>query len=157
MAIVQETTIKSKDGIKKTIDEQSMGMALDILQRGLYSYPIKSTVRELASNAHDALKERDVAIAIISGKEKIEDHFDQSLGEDGIYHASGWDPNYFDLDWLDVDPYVKIYYEEGKLRDSLRIVDNGVGLGGERLLGYFKVNYSSKRANKDTLGRFGSN
>ncbi len=155
MAIVRETQIESKDGIKKTIDKNSMGMALDILQRGLYAFPIKSTVRELASNAHDAIKERDVAKAILLGKEKIENHYDLSLGVNGVYHASGWDPDYFDLDWLDDDPQVRIYYEEGTLRDTLRIVDNGVGLGKDRLLGYFQLNYSSKRANKDTLGRFG--
>ena len=67
MAIVEEKTIQSKDGVKKTIDGNSMGMALDILQRGLYSFPIKSTVRELASNAHDAVKERDVAKTILAG------------------------------------------------------------------------------------------
>ena len=88
MAIVEQTTIESRDGVKKTIDKQSMGMALDILQRGLYSFPIKSTVRELASNAHDAIKERDVATAIIAGKEKVEDHFDMSKSDEGIYHAS---------------------------------------------------------------------
>lgn len=140
MAIVEQTTIESKDGVKKTIDQNSMGMALDILQRGLYAFPIKSTIRELASNAHDAIKERDVAKAIIAGKESVKDHFDESLGEEGIYHTSGWNPDYFDLDWLSDDPYVRLYYEEGKLRDVLRISDNGVGLGHGRLLGYFQLN-----------------
>lgn len=139
MAIVEDKYVSSEEGIKKGIDQSSMGMALDVLQRGLYAHPIESTVRELASNAYDAITERDVARAILEGKEKVEDHFDVTK-EDGIYHASGWDPSYFDLNWLSEDPDVKIYYEEGKLKDTLRIVDNGVGLGGKRMVGYFQLN-----------------
>lgn len=139
MAIVEEKNVLSEDGIKKGIDQNSMGMALDILQRGLYAHPIESTVRELASNSYDAVIERDVAKAILTGKTKVEDHFDVSK-IDGIYHASGWEPDYFDLDWLSDDPNVNIYYEEGKLKDTLRFVDNGVGLGKNRMVGYFQLN-----------------
>lgn len=154
MAIIEESKVVSNDGIKKSIDSNSMGMALDILQRGLYAHPIESTVRELASNAYDAVIERDVARNIILGKTPVEDHFDVTKS-DGIFHASGWEPDYFDLNWLSDDPDVGIFYEEGKLKDTLRIVDNGVGLGKDRMVGYFQLNYSSKRANKDSLGRFG--
>jgi hypothetical protein len=154
MAIVDNKYIESTDGIKKTIDKGSMGMALDILQRGLYAFPIQSTVRELASNCYDAVKEREVAKGILSGTTSVEDHYDVTK-IDGIFHASGWDPTYFDLSWLSDDPYVYLYYEEGVQKDMLRMVDHGVGLGKTRLVNYFMLNWSSKRANKDSLGRFG--
>jgi hypothetical protein len=154
MALVEDKYTESTDGIKKTIDKNSMGMALDILQRGLYAYPIQSTVRELASNGYDAIKEREVAKGILLGTTTVEDHFDVTK-IDGVFHASGWDPTYFDLDWLSDDPNTYLYYEEGDQKDALRIVDHGVGLGKTRLVNYFMLNWSSKRANKDSLGRFG--
>jgi hypothetical protein len=154
MSLVEEKYIESTDGIKKTIDKNSMGMALDILQRGLYAHPIQSTVRELASNGYDAIIERDVAKSILAGESSIEDHFDVTK-VNGIYHASGWDPTYFDLNWLSTDPNCYLYYEEGPQKDMLRFVDHGVGLGKTRLVNYFMLNWSSKRANKDTLGNKG--
>lgn len=154
MALVEEHKTESSEGIKKTIDGGSLGMALDILQRGLYAYPIPSTVRELASNAYDAVKEREVAKSILNGTSKVEDHFDVTK-TGGIYHSSGWDPTYFDLSWLSDDMDSYIFYDEGAQRDMLRIVDNGVGLGKERLKNYFMLNWSSKRSNKDVLGRWG--
>lgn len=154
MAVIDDKYQVSEGGLSKGIDAESIPLALDILQRGLYSFPIQSTVRELTSNAYDAIKERDVAKKIITGEEKLEDHFDVTKTE-GIFHSSGFDPNYFDLNWLSDDPNVHIYYEEGDQKDVLRIVDNGVGLGGDRLTGYFSLNYSTKRTNKDSLGRFG--
>lgn len=154
MALVEDHRTDSSDGIKKTIDSGSLGMALDILQRGLYAFPIPSTIRELASNAYDAVKEREVAKSIINGKSKVEDHFDVTK-TGGIYHSSGWDPTYFDLSWLSEDMDSYIYYDEGSQRDTLRIVDNGVGLGKNRLKNYFMLNWSSKRSNKDVLGRWG--
>lgn len=154
MAVIEDKYIETEGGIRKNIDKDSMPLALDILQRGLYAFPIPSTIRELASNSYDAIKERDVALAIIKGETSVEDHFDVNK-QDGIYHSSGWDPSYFDEAWLSKDPCVHIYYEEGSAKDVLRIVDNGVGLGQKRLVGYFQLNYSSKRANKDALGKWG--
>lgn len=154
MAVIEDKYLKTEGGIRKTIDQSSMPLALDILQRGLYAFPVQSTIRELVSNGRDAIVERDVAKAIISGKERVEDHFDVTK-VDGIYHSSGWNPDYFDLDYLSSDGNVYIYYEEGTLKDKLRIVDNGVGLGRDRLVGYFQLNYSSKRTNKDSLGKWG--
>lgn len=154
MAVIEQKFVETEGGIRKNIDKDSMPLALDILQRGLYAFPIQSTVRELTSNAYDAVKERDVALSIISGASPVEDHFDVTK-QDGIYHSSGWDPSYFDPNWLSTDPYVHIYYDEGSTKDLLRIVDNGVGLGKQRLVGYFQLNYSSKRANKDALGKWG--
>lgn len=154
MAVIENKYQATEGGLRKGIDAESIPLALDILQRGLYAFPIQSTVRELASNAYDAIKERDVAKKILSGETSIEDHYDVTK-VDGIYHSSAFDPSYFDLNWLSDDPNVHIYYEEGVQKDLLRIVDNGVGLGGERLVGYFKLNFSTKRSNKDSLGKWG--
>lgn len=154
MALVDDKYVESTDGIKKTIDKGSMSMALDILQRGLYAHPIQSTVRELASNGYDAIKERDVAKSIILGESPIEDHFDVTK-IDGIFHASGWDATYFDLAWLSTDPFCYLYYEEGPQKDVLRFVDHGTGLGKTRLVNYFMLNWSSKRSNKDAIGKWG--
>ena len=140
MAVIDKKDIRSSDGIKKEIDKNSTSLALDILQRGLYAFPIPSTIRELASNAYDAIKERDVAKSIISGKTQLSDHFEVSKDDDGIYTDSNFDKDYFDLNWLSDDPNVYLYYEEGKQKDVLRIVDNGVGLGKKRLVGYFQLN-----------------
>jgi hypothetical protein len=154
MSILEVKSSISTDGIKKTIDKESSAVALDILQRGIYAFPVKSTVRELASNAYDANIERDVAKKIIKGEEKVEDHYDVTK-IDGIYHASGWDPSYYDLKYLSDDNNIYILYEEGPKKDILRIKDNGIGLGKERLTGYFSLAYSSKRAQKGVNGRWG--
>jgi hypothetical protein len=139
MAIVEKQYLKSEGGIRKSIDQGSIPMALDILQRGLYAFPIPSTVRELTSNARDAIVERNVARDILTEKTTVEEHFDvEKVG--GIYHSSAWDPSYFDLNWLSNDNHVYIYYEEGAQKDILRVVDNGVGLGKDRLVGYFQLN-----------------
>lgn len=141
-------------GISKQIDENSRDVALDILQRGIYMYPIPSTIRELVSNSYDSINERETAKSILSGKSKIEDHFDVEL-VDGIYHTSGWNPNYFDLNWLSDDMNSYVLYEEGTQRDLLRIKDNGVGIGKTRMVGYFQLAWSSKRTQKGVIGKYG--
>lgn len=156
MSILDIKKSVSDSGIKKTIDEGSQDVALDILQRGIYAYPVKSTVRELASNAFDANIERDTAKRILRGIDKIEDHYDVTK-IDGAYHASGWDPDYYDLKHLSDDKNIYLYYEEGIQRDTLRIKDNGIGLGKDRLAGYFMLAYSSKRSQKGALGKWGFN
>jgi hypothetical protein len=155
MALFDISEISSQDGIKKKIEESSMGIALDILQRGIYSFPIESTVRELTSNGYDAIIERETAKSIIKGEANVEDFFDVSKDDEGVHKDSKFDRDYFDLNWLSNDDTVYIYYEEGQLRDTIRFVDHGVGLGKDRLRGYFFLNYSSKRANKKVLGRWG--
>ena len=48
MSILNVNADVFEEGIKKTIDKNSESVALDILQRGIYAYPVKSTIRELA-------------------------------------------------------------------------------------------------------------
>jgi len=149
---IKETT--KTDGIKKTIDKNSEDVALDILQRGIYAYPVESTIRELVSNAYDAVRERDVAKSILAGDSVPEDHFDLSLNGD-VYKDSKWDPSYFDLKYLSDDKNTYIYYDEGDYNDILRVKDYGVGIGERRMTGYFQLGWSSKRTQKGALGKWG--
>ena len=148
-------TTSSTSGIKKTIDEQSMEIALEVLQSSMYQYPIKSTVREVTSNALDAVKERMLAVDIIKGRKKVEDHFIDR--KEGIYHSSAFDKDYYDIKALSDSDVVTLTYTEGtgSVRDTFSVKDCGVGLGGGRLENYFTLNYSSKRNSKDYLGSFG--
>ena len=139
MSILNLKQVEASDGIKKSIDKNSEDLALDILQRGIYAYPEKSTVRELASNAFDANIEREMAKRILSGEDKVEDHYDITK-IDGVYKASGWTPDYYDNEWLSSDPNVYLTYLEGTKEDTLVIKDNGIGLWGDRLVGYFMLN-----------------
>jgi hypothetical protein len=157
MAIHDNNVVESNSGFAKEIDAAGLAMVLDNLQVNQYQYPLESTVREVASNAVDAVKEKQIAIEILSGRAKAEDYYLQR--EEAIFQSSNFDASYFDLAWLNqTDHSVTIIYEEGdqiNTRDLVRFVDTGVGLGGKRLEGYFKLSWSSKRNSKDALGKFG--
>ena len=155
MAIHDQQIQEVSSGFSKQIDEGAMRMLLDNFQKDQYSYPEKSTIRELVSNGIDAIRERDVATSILSGKSKVEDHYVVREGPE--YKDSKFDPDYYDLRWLSQDPYVYITYKEGSQieKDKIIIRDNGVGLGGKRLLGYFSLAYSTKRLSTFGLGKFG--
>lgn len=154
MALQVEEIIDMKEGLKKEFAPESIEMMMDLVQKFQYSSPVKSTVRELASNAVDAIKERDVAKEILSGKAKVSDYYVESTGE--LTKDSKFNPDYYDLKWLSDDPNVRIVYEErGTEKDIIRIIDNGVGLGGLRLEKYFQLGFSSKRTSSWALGKFG--
>ena len=155
MAIHTEAQIQVEGGFAKKIENSSMGMILDVLQKYQYQYPIKSIIRELTSNALDAITEREIAKSILSGKSKVEDHFANITGD--IYKDSVFNPQYYNLSYLSEDPQVYITYYEGSPteKDYIKIEDNGVGLGGNRLEKYFNLGYSTKRLNKAALGKFG--
>ena len=108
MSILNVNKSTSTDGIKKTIDKDSEEVVLGILQKGIYAYPVKSTIRELVSNAYDANIERETAKKILKGEDQIKDHYDVTkVG--GIYHSSGWDPDYYDLKYLSDDEKVYLH------------------------------------------------
>jgi len=155
MAVLNLKTSHAEKGIEKGIDKDSKDIALDILQRGIYAYPERSMVRELASNAFDAILERDIAKGILKGEIKVEDHFDLTKDNEGVFKASGWDPDYFDPHYLSDDPGIYISYTESTNTDTFRIRDFGVGLGATRLVGYFQLAFSTKRQSKSALGRWG--
>lgn len=144
-------------GLEKDIHGASKKMILDILQVTQYSKPIESTVRELASNAVDSQKEKEIAVAILSGKSKPEDFFVQREGAQ--FEDSKWNSSYFDLAWLDQkNNDIIIRYEEHEgtgFTDKFIVEDHGVGLGMPRLTGYFSLGWSTKRNTKYALGAYG--
>lgn len=156
MAILEHEVIKSTSGFAKEIEESALTMIFDNLQKSQYHKPIESTVREIACNALDAIKERDAVRKILEGKKKEEDYFIRR--DDDLYKDSNFDPSYYDLKWLSKEKDVIITYNsfgttEGQ--DFISIKDHGVGLGGKRLEGYMKLGYSTKRNSKLTIGKFG--
>lgn len=127
----------------------------DILQQHQYQFPIKSTVREIVSNGLDSISEKHIAKAILSGQSKVEDFFVEKEGD--IYKNSMFNPAYYDLAYLSDDDTVSVTYVDGgeMEKDYVVIRDNGVGLGGKRLEGYFNLGFSSKRLLSKALGKFG--
>lgn len=155
MAIHTQVEKSISSGMKKSIQESSMGMTLDLLQKYQYKYPIKSTVRELISNGIDSISEREVAKNILSGIKTISDYYETIEGEE--YEDSHFDPTYYNLNWLSDDSTVYMTYivGSGLEKDKVVITDNGVGLGSYRLEKYFNLGYSTKRLSKLPLGKFG--
>lgn len=156
MAILEHQTIESTSGFKKELEESALTMIFDNLQKSQYHYPIKSTIREIACNALDSVKERDAVKEILLGKKKEEDYFIRR--DDPIYKDSNFDPSYYDLNWLSDKKEVEIVYHsvpatEG--HDYISIKDWGVGLGGKRLEGYMRLGYSTKRNSKLNIGKYG--
>lgn len=156
MAILTEEQHQmSSQTFEKSIDANAMQMMLDILQKNQYRFPQKSSIREIASNAVDALNERNVARQILKGRAKVEDFY--LARTDGVFSDSVFDREYYDLAWLSTEDKVYIqYFNNGNMdRDELVIRDYGVGLWGKRLMGYFNLGYSTKRNSKFALGKFG--
>jgi len=156
MAILQHETIESSTGFKKEIEESALTMIFDNLQKSQYRYPIKSTVRELACNALDAVKERNAVLEILEGRKKEEDYFIRR--DDAIYKDSNFNKDYYDPKWWSDEQFITITYHsvpttEGT--DYISIKDDGVGLGGKRLEGYMKLGYSTKRNSKMNIGKYG--
>lgn len=174
---IHEAPLEDVQGFDKEIEQSAMSMALDILQRFQYAYPQKSTIRELTSNAIDAIREKDIALGILSGKLKVEDYYLKR--DEDLYKDSNFDASYYNPQWLwseenrgvklflDVDADERtwnkepnkayIIYQDGaeSEKDRLIIEDFGTGLGGRRLEGYFKMMYSTKRNTKHALGKYG--
>lgn len=156
MAILQETISESRQGFAKGIAAGAEQIMFDTLQKYQYQYPVKSTIREVACNCIDAINEKIIALSILSGETKVEDHFITRTGE--LYNDSNWNPEYFDQKYLDpVNNDVEIHYYESDTssKDQLVIKDYGVGLGDKRLQGYFQLGYSTKRNWKKGIGKWG--
>ena len=92
MAIFEHDTIKSDSGFAKEIEESALTMIFDNLQKSQYHHPIKSTVREIACNSLDAIKERDAVREILKGKAKEEDYFIRR--DEAIYKDSNFNKDY---------------------------------------------------------------
>ena len=144
-------------GFKREIDKGAMGLVLDTIQITQYTKPEESTVRELTANAVDSQREKEIAISILTGNSTPEDHFISREGSK--YKDSNWDASYYDLKHLNTDKTkVELVYEQNEgvgYCDRFIVRDHGVGLGMDRLEGYFAIGYSTKRNSKGSLGAFG--
>lgn len=155
MAIYEEEqSMMGSEVVSKEIEEGAEGMMIDLVQKYQYAYPIKSAVRELLSNAVDAVTEKQNAIKILTGQAKPGDYYIERDG--ALYKDSKWNPDYYPLNKLSSNDTVTITYKvSGDKRDQCIIEDYGVGLWGKRLLGYFRLGYSTKRGSVTALGKYG--
>jgi len=146
-----------KRSIQKSIDQSAEALVYDILQKSQYVKPIDSTVRETVANGVDALKEKEIAELIISGKKQEEDYFIKRNGQQ--YKDSNFNRDYYDLKWFSPINEVVIHYIQGVgtgFCDKVEISDTGVGLSPERFRNLFNLGYSTKRnTNKGALGGYG--
>jgi hypothetical protein len=150
-----ELTISQDEviGIKKEIEEGSLELIFNALQSDIYSQPMRSFIRETISNALDSIIEKNVFRKINDG-EPVEKYFLQR--QDGaLLKDSAYDPLYYSIQNLSEDDKVSVVYEESQPRDKITITDHGVGLGGKRLKGFFKLGYSSKRNFLTARGLYG--
>lgn len=146
----------SKDevvGIKKEIEEGSLELIFNALQSDIYSSPMKSFIRETISNGLDSIIEKNV-FRKIHGGDPVDKYFLQRQ-DNALLKDSEYDPDYYNIDRLSLDDKVSVVYQEGMPRDKVTIIDRGVGLGGKRLKGYFKIGWSSKRNFITARGLYG--
>lgn len=149
--------VDGKKGLGKELDNASKKLAFNVLQSGMYSYPIESTIRESASNSTDAIKEKNVAINILTGKNKVSDYYIDRVGDE--YEASKFDKDYYDLAWLNAgEDKVTITYKENDgigFCDTITIHDTGCGISPNRFVKVVGLLYSTKRNSLATIGGFG--
>lgn len=146
----------SKDevvGIKKEIEEDSLELIFNALQSDIYSFPIKSFIRETISNGLDSNIEKNVFRKINDG-DPVEKYYLQRQ-DDKLLKDSEYNPSYYDINYLSTDDVVTVEYITDSPRDRVIIKDNGVGLGGRRLKMYFKIGASSKRNFLTARGLYG--
>ena len=147
------------DSLNKTVEKSAVTLLLDITQTHQYRLPLNSTIREIVCNGKDSIQEKNVALSILNGKSRVEDHYISREGD--LYKDSKWDPNYYDTKYLSNNDDVTIEYFEHPIDSSeegtgtLVITDYGVGIGDDRIAGYCKIGYSSKRNTLTALGAFG--
>ena len=126
-----------RPGIKKEIDEGAMDLIFQAIQEDIYSFPIKSFVRESISNGLDSIVERNIAKAILSGEPEEKYYIQRQDGK--LLKDSSFIPAYYDINHLSENNIVKVVYQDRDGRDLISIIDQGVGLGGPRLKGFFKL------------------
>lgn len=151
--LLTEETINQ--GALKQINVDALPLIIQNLQQE-YQFPIKSFIRETFSNGIDSIRERDVAKKILIDKEPVDKYYINDVKS--ITKDSVFDSSYYNTEYLSNKQSVDIYYydQENALTDQIQVIDEGVGLGGNRLKGFFELGYSSKRLNKFTLGKYGT-
>lgn len=143
-----------RPGILKEIDEGAMDLVFQAIQEDIYSFPIKSFIRESISNGLDAIVEKNIARQIKAGSPVTNYYRNKQDGK--LLKDSEFNPEYYDDKYLSIDDKVYVKYQMDNPRDIISIKDYGVGLGGSRLKGFFKLGYSSKRNMKSVIGKFGA-
>lgn len=156
MAIITEEVQEIRGGFAKGIEASAVNMILDNQQKYQYQYPLKSTIREIASNGVDTIIDKKSALDIIVNGAPVSKYYEERQGD--LFKDSKFDPYYYDPKWLSTDDYVYITYQEGSGmdKDMLVIEDFGAGLGGTRLEKFFRLGFSTKRLSRQPLGKFGS-
>ena len=154
---IDQDFVSSGSGVDKKINAGAQKMIYDVLQASQYSTPIPSTVRELAANAWDAQREKEIAIEILSGQKQASDYYITRSGEQ--YEDSNFDSSYYSLPHLDTESNeVLLRYTQnsgGGFCDLFEVIDKGVGLGDKRLEGILSLGFSSKRNSSEGFGAFG--
>ena len=147
-------TQDERPGIAKEVDEGAWDLLFSAVQEDIYSFPIRSFVRETISNCLDGITEKNIFKAIQAG-EPVAKYYLQREDDGKALKDSSFNRDYYTDKFLSTNNKVMVTYTEGSPRDSISIKDEGVGLGGERLKGFFKLGFSSKRNMKLTIGKFG--
>jgi len=155
IANVKSTKGVGDNVLEKTIHKGSESIMFSVLQETQYMYPFKSSVREIVSNSLDSISEKKNALKILDGEIEIDSLFIEKEGEE--FKDSKFNADYYDVKWLSQNNKVIIRYIENdtETRDRIQFIDHGVGLGGDRLVNYFSLGFSSKRLSKSQLGSFG--
>lgn len=144
-----------RGGILKEIDEGAIDLVFQAIQEDMYSYPIRSFVRETISNGLDSITEKHNSLSILNGANVADYYLQRQDGK--LLKDSEFDPEYYNKEHLAEGlNIVEVTYQELEGRDVISVKDFGVGLGGSRLRGYFKIGYSSKRNMKSVMGKFGA-
>jgi len=153
---IDQSSLDDGVGIAKKIDAGAHKLMYDVLQSTQYSTPIASTVRELATNAWDSQREKEIAIEILTRKKTVDDYYIRRDGEQ--YRDSNFDPAYYDISRLSTENDVILRYTRNDgagFCDLFEVIDNGVGLGGRRLEGVLALGFSTKRNTSEGFGAFG--
>jgi hypothetical protein len=98
-----------------------------VLQETQYVYPFKSSVREIVSNCLDSVTERNNSRKIINGELLASDLY---IIKEGTEFSSGFNADYYDLNWLSNNDNVQIVYVDNDTptRDRIKFIDHGVGV-----------------------------
>ena len=154
---IDNQAISNNEGVEKRIHKGAEKLVFDILQSTQYSNPIPSTIRELATNACDSQREKEIAIEVLSGKKAPEEYYITRGGDQ--YKDSNFDSSYYDLEHLNMystDIHITYHKNEGVgYCDEVTVKDFGVGLRADRLEGILQLGFSTKRNTSENFGAFG--
>lgn len=139
MAILHEQQTSISGGFSKGIEASAHDMLMELFQSRQYSTPVKSTVREIASNSVDSINERRVAKQILVEGKPVSDFFSDIEG--ALFNDSKFDPSYYDFKWLseDCNTYITFDKKPDSPMSEAIFEDFGVGLGSYRLIKYFSI------------------